>query len=106
MSEDAVGVNIEILDKEFMIACPEDEREELLESARLLNERMKQVRDGGKVFGAERIAVITALNVIHEFVRQERNHDVRLSTVGAEVQRLEEKVRKAIGRRATAEALD
>ena len=65
-------VSVEILDKEYLVSCTEEEKASLLESARLLNERMRQVRDSGKVLGVERMAVITALNVIHEFTQASR----------------------------------
>ncbi len=41
----------------------------VLNSAHYLNERMREMRSGGRVVGAERIAVITALNITHEFLK-------------------------------------
>ena len=51
------AVSITILDKEYMVACPQEEREDLLMSARYLDQRMKETRDNGKVLGTERMAV-------------------------------------------------
>ncbi len=99
MSDEPIPVSVEILDKEYMVSCPADEKEALLESARLLNERMRQVRDSGKVFGTERMAVITALNIIHELTRNDREREAEMDRANREVERLVEKVRGAVGRR-------
>lgn len=64
-------VKVTILDKEYLIACPEDEKEGLLRSAHMLNRRMREIRDSGKVVGADRIAVMAALNLAHELLRND-----------------------------------
>ncbi|WP_210397156.1 cell division protein ZapA [Motiliproteus sediminis] len=65
-SPDNRHVTIKILDKEFVIACPPEARAGLLDAATDLNRRMSEVKSGGKVFGLDRIAVMTALNLSHE----------------------------------------
>jgi cell division protein ZapA len=62
-------VKIYILDREFIVACPEDERQALLQSAAMLNQKMLEIRDRGKVVGMDRIAVLAALNLSHELLR-------------------------------------
>ena len=69
MKEDLKRVTVRLLDKEYQIACPEDEREALIESADLLNHKMKEIRDSGKVIGVDRIAVMAALNLCHEMLQ-------------------------------------
>ena len=54
----AKPMRVHILDKEYLVACPEDEREALFASAELLTSKMKEIRDSGKIVGADRIAVI------------------------------------------------
>lgn len=65
----ATFVTVRILDKEYQVACPEEERAALLESADLLNRRMKEIRDTGKVVGLDRIAVMAALNLANELLQ-------------------------------------
>ena len=65
-------VAVKILDKEYQVACPEDQQAELLLSARHLDEQMRAIRATGKVIGLERIAVMAALNISHELL-QTRN---------------------------------
>ncbi|MCW8827168.1 MAG: cell division protein ZapA [Gammaproteobacteria bacterium] len=62
---------IEILDKTYTIACPEDERHALHDSAKMLDERMRHIRDNDKVMGTERIAIIAALNIAHDLLTQQ-----------------------------------
>jgi len=68
--KDTTQVAISILDKEYMIACPAEQQEELLDSARLLDRKMREIRSTGKVVGMERVAVMAALNIAHELVRE------------------------------------
>ncbi|MGC9458049.1 MAG: cell division protein ZapA [Halothiobacillaceae bacterium] len=61
-------VNITILDKEYRIACPPEEREVLHRTAQYLDERMREIRSARRVIGADRIAVLAALNITHELL--------------------------------------
>lgn len=62
------GMAIQILGREFRVACPEGEEKQLQASVDFLNRRMKELRDTGKIVGNERIAVMAALNIAHEFL--------------------------------------
>jgi len=73
MATESIPVTVRILDKEFRVACPENEQNSLMASADLLNTRMREVRDSGKVFGADRVAIMAALNLTHELLLQ--RHD-------------------------------
>ena len=66
---DAQPINISILDKDYKVACPPGEQSALLESARFLDSKMREVRDAGNIMGSERIAVITALNMANDLLR-------------------------------------
>ena len=106
MSDEALPVVIQILDKDYTVACPPEEKEGLLESAELLNQRMREVRDSGKVMGAERMAVMTALNVIHEFTRERLERDRVLADTDAAIRALEGKLANAVTRRASIVEVD
>lgn len=54
------------MDKEYRIACPENEKDNLLASADLLNSKLKEIKQQGSVIGSERIAIMAALNMSHE----------------------------------------
>lgn len=68
MSEDVKGLDVNIMGREFRVACPEDEQQSLLDSVAYLDKKMRDIRDKGKVVGAERIAIMAALNIAHEFL--------------------------------------
>ncbi len=59
-------LTITIMSKEYRVACPEDERDNLLASADLLNEKLDEIKQQGSVIGTERIAIMAALNMSHD----------------------------------------
>ncbi|MFA7096786.1 MAG: cell division protein ZapA [Gammaproteobacteria bacterium] len=93
-----VPVVIHILDKEYRIACPEEEQEALLASAAYLNRKMKEIRDSGRVVGAERIAVMAALNITHELLQHNARKDDRTQSVTARIRVLQDKLDAALSK--------
>ena len=61
-------VVVTILGKEYQVACPEEDKVALIESAQMLHDSMEQIRSTGKVVGLDRIAVMAALNIAHELI--------------------------------------
>ena len=97
MSEDRVArVSVRLLDREYQVACPADERSALLDSAEYLDAKMREVRDSGKVVGLDRIAVISALNLANELLRLRRNGSSVDADLGAKLQKLRERVESAL----------
>jgi cell division protein ZapA len=93
---EATRVSVRILDKDYFVACPKEERSDLIDSAAFLNSRMKEIRDTGKVVGADRIAVMAALNIANEMLRQrERDHGSQ-GELGARIKMLRERVETAL----------
>jgi len=72
------GLDVSIMGREFRISCGEEEQKELLKATEYLNNKMREIRDAGKVIGVERIAIMAALNITHEFLstRVEGGFDV------------------------------
>jgi len=68
MSADPKSLQVNVMGREFRVACPEDEQKELLEAVDYLNKKMDEIRDNGKVIGIERIAIMAALNIAHELL--------------------------------------
>jgi len=68
MSDTTKTLDIKILDRELRIACPEEERGELLDAVAYLDKRMREIRDAGKIASVERIALMAALNITHELL--------------------------------------
>jgi cell division protein ZapA len=68
-SSEPARVSVRILEKEYFVACPHDERAALLDAAEFLSGRMREIRDSGKVVGLDRVAVMAALNLANELLR-------------------------------------
>lgn len=85
-------VTVQILEKEYRISCAPEERPGLLESARILDERMRQVRQSGRVSGADRVAVMAALNLIYELMQGRDDQ----SEVASRLRGLQERVSHAV----------
>ncbi len=89
-------VFVKILDKEYQVACPPGERDALMQAAHNLDERMRDIRAGGNVIGLERIAVMAALNLSHEFL--ETKDQVRETTSDSDLQRMTGKLDEALAK--------
>jgi cell division protein ZapA len=92
MSDEPKPVSISILDKEYLVACKDSEREPLFAALEFLNSKMQEVRDSGKVIGSERMAVMAALNIAHEYLEYKRQKDDYTSDIGAGIRRMETKI--------------
>ena len=66
MKTTCAPVSVKILGKDYKISCDIDEQQSLIDSAKKLDQQMREIRDAGKVNGSDRIAVMAALNLSHE----------------------------------------
>jgi len=93
--EEQKPVSVTILDKEYTVACTDDESEALHNSVEFLNGKMKEVRSSGKVVGSERIVVMAALNIVHEFLESQGNPAISEDTQDT-IQRVHDKISNAL----------
>ncbi|MDX1370765.1 cell division protein ZapA [Pseudomonas sp.] len=89
-------VTVHILDKEYCIACPPDERSNLESAARYLDGKMREIRSSGKVIGADRIAVMAALNITNDLLHKQQNLDQQTTSTRDHVRSLLERVDHAL----------
>lgn len=92
MSEQ-IPCTVTIMDKEYRVSCSADEEQSLIESARYLDEKMKSLKSEIGVVGADRLAVIAALNITHEMLQSQGtaehlNNDIknRLAALGKRIE--------------------
>jgi len=97
-AKSADGITIHILDKEYMIACTEDERHDLQRSADYLDTKMREIRDSGKIIGTDRIAVMAALNISHELLTQDGGSASADASLGTRIRSIQEKIDDALYR--------
>jgi len=78
MSKEPKGLDVNIMGREFRVSCTDEDRRDLLKAVDFLNTKMRDIRDTGKVIGVERIAIMAALNIAHEYLsnRMEGGFDV------------------------------
>ena len=96
MSTDAKPMRVQIMDKEYLVACPDEERDALFASADFLTEKMKEIRDAGKIVGADRIAVMAALNMAHELLEfRNSKHDFQ-DSISKRIRSLQDKIDLAL----------
>jgi len=97
MSEMVAHVSVRILEKEYQVSCPADERTALLDSAEVLSAKMRDIRDSGKVVGLERIAVMAALNMANELLQANAKDQVLEDTLGNRLKLMSDRVESALG---------
>ena len=98
MNDRIVRVSVRILEKEYQVACPIEERSDLLDAAEFLNGKMREIRDTGNIVGADRIAVMAGLNLANELLKLRSKEQPVDSELGNRVRNLREKVESALTR--------
>jgi cell division protein ZapA len=98
MNDRIVRVSVRILEKEYQVACPLEERSDLLDAAEFLNGKMKEIRDTGNIIGADRIAVLAGLNLANELLKIRNKEQPVDGELGNRVRNLREKVESALTR--------
>ena len=83
-------VTLKLLGRDYVVACQPEERESLLACARYVGDRMTALRDGGKVLGADRIAVLAALQLAQELFAARSGDGISGVSVGDLRKRLRE----------------
>jgi cell division protein ZapA len=96
MSDTFAKVNVRILEKEYQVSCPISERAALLDAAELLNKKMREIRDTGKVIGLDRIAVMAALNITNDFLAAQSQGENISETVSMRLRNLTDRVETAL----------
>jgi cell division protein ZapA len=70
MSDNTVKtLEVTLLDREFRVACPEEDEADLLAAVIYLDKKMREIQAAGKTASMERIAVMAALNIAHELLK-------------------------------------
>ena len=96
MSEQSTAVQVKILDKEYQVNCPPSDQEALLKSARYLDENMRKIKSRGNIHGAEKIAVMAALNITHDMLRKNRLINETRQVTSDRLHDIEEKIDLAL----------
>lgn len=98
MNSPVKPITVTIMEKEYLVGCTEEEREALFQSVEFLNRKLREQRDSGKVIGSERVAVMAALNIAHEYLDYRRRNDTVDADFGAGLARIQSKIQSALTR--------
>jgi len=86
MSSSPRNISVSILGKEYVVACPAEAEDDLLKAATYLDKKMQEIRAGGRIFGAEKVAVMAALNITYELqsslATEQQTTNLRLDQLG------------------------
>lgn len=96
MNDIYAHISVKILEKEYQVSCPAGERTDLLDSAEILNARMREIRDSGKVVGLDRIAVMAALNMANELLHAKARDRELEGTVGNRLKLMSDRVESVL----------
>lgn len=96
MEKNIQAVPVTIMGKEYKIACDPEERDDLIRSAQQLDEQMRRIRDTGKVNGADRIAVMAALNLAHELCMIKNQNDILTRRLNESLSYMSQKIENVL----------
>ena len=95
--EPTVHLDVHILGRDYKVECKEHERADLLDAVAFLDKRMREIREAGKTAAVDRIAVMAALNIAHELLRERKTAPAApLDVDGAVAQRRIQSMHAAI----------
>lgn len=97
MSDMYAHVTVRILEKEYHVACPAEEKADLLAAADMLNGKMREIRDSGKVVGLDRVAVMAALNIANDLLKAQGRDQELKDIVGLRIKAMRERLDSALG---------
>lgn len=103
MTTSNAQVSVRILDKEYQVACESEERTDLLDSAEILNSKMLEIRNSGRVVGLDRIAVMAALNMANDLLHAQARDRLIEGDLSGRLKNISDRVESALG---TSQQLD
>lgn len=98
MSADAQPneVIVTILRRKYRIKCPADKMSELQESAQYVDKKMRELREGGKMVGIERMAIVAALNISYELTTKKRQEQDHIMGLYDHIHDLQQQLKKTV----------
>lgn len=66
MSQQPRTISVNLMGKDYLVACPEEAEHDLREAAQYLDSKMQEIRASGRIIGSEKVAVMAALNIAYE----------------------------------------
>jgi len=96
MSNSPEPVSVIILDKKYQFACEPEQRNDLVEAARQLDETMSEIKDSGRLMSLERIALQAALNFSAELMKLRADENFRKEKIDSKIRLLADQIDDAL----------
>jgi len=96
MSDSTEAVSISILDRKYQFACTSDQRKDLIAAAQNLDERMKEIKESGRLMSLERIALQAALNLSDELLKIQQEANIRKDRIDSKIRMLADRLDNAL----------
>lgn len=96
MNANSEPVKVDILDRQYQFACPDEEREALIAAARQLDESMREIKDSGRLMSLERIALQAALNYCDETLKLRQSAASRDEKIDSKIRMLADQLDEAL----------
>lgn len=93
------AMDIKLLDRNYRVMCPDGQESALREAARQLDERLTDTRTTTKLSNMEQIAVMTALNLCHEWIQASQEQAKHTAALEDKIRLLQATIEKAMGER-------
>lgn len=96
MNSPTEPVSITLLDRKYQFACEPEQRKDLVAAAQNLDERMTEIKDGGRLMSLERIALQAALNLSDELLKIQKHNDLRKEKIDSKIRMLADQLDDAL----------
>ena len=96
MNQTPEPVSVIILDKKYQFACDPEQRTDLVEAARYLDECMCEIRESGRLMSLERIALQAALNFSADILKLQRSEAQRQERIDSRIRNLADQIDNAL----------
>ena len=93
---ETMSLDVSIMGREYRVACKPEEKQELLEAVAYVDRQMRMIRDTGKQNNAERVAVMTALNIAHDLLKIRVSGNVDLGGLKRRIQDMQTTIDAAL----------
>jgi cell division protein ZapA len=95
---ESVGASIEIMGKTYQVKCPKSEINSLQRAAQYLQEKMLHLNDGANAVNVDKIAIVTALNIVHQLLMLEQEKSHQIQNINRRLHDLQSKVEGALAK--------
>ena len=91
-----IPVTVKILNQNYDVFCASNEKDALMKSAELLNDKMMKTKAEGKTIGLDRIAVISALNFANDSLNHKDISNSLNTSIKDRISKLHQKIESVL----------